>query len=127
MRTLIVAAALLFASTASAQNMWQMNAAYQNQINTAQQAAWTPYYAPVYPVYAPYRPIYSPRYYGPISQRAFQRDFDRSLDAMDIENAIRDQTMAQQQSAWEIKRAIDNASFEQTLNEMRRPVLMNQP
>ncbi len=46
--------------------MWQMNAAYQNQINTAQASAWTPYYAPVYIAPRPYyrRPVYGGVYYG---------------------------------------------------------------
>lgn len=60
MRTLILAALLLAASTASAQNIWQMNAAIQNQYNNAYPAYGYGYgYRPFY------RPVYAaPRYYG---------------------------------------------------------------
>lgn len=65
MRSLLAAFIVLFASTANAQNIWQMNAAYQNQINSAQAAAW-PVYAPVYVAPRPYygRPVYAPVYGG---------------------------------------------------------------
>lgn len=61
MRHLILTAVLLTASSASAQDLWRMNAAYQNQFNNA------------YPSYGygyGYRPMYAapryaaPRYYG---------------------------------------------------------------
>lgn len=61
MRFLLFAAIALTASTASAQNMWQMNAAYQHQFNTSQASAWAPYYAPR-PYYR--RPVYAPVYGG---------------------------------------------------------------
>ncbi len=66
MRFLLLAAVALTASTASAQSMWQMNAAYQNQFNMAQASAW-PVYAPVYvaprPFYRGYAPLYSSDFY----------------------------------------------------------------
>lgn len=57
MRT--IAILLFLATPASAQNIWQMNNAYQNQFNNA--------YA------QPYVPVYTPRYYAPV------RSFDRSI------------------------------------------------
>lgn len=59
MRPILFASIVLLASSAHAQSIWQMNAAYQNQINAAQQAAALPYY------YAPARTFYvAPRRYG---------------------------------------------------------------
>lgn len=61
MRSLLAVAVVLFASSASAQNMWQMNAAYQNQFNSAYQSAAMPYYYRGYGYgYGSYSPIYSP-------------------------------------------------------------------
>jgi len=64
MRHLILAALLLTASTASAQDLWRMNSAYQNQINRAQRSAYGYGYGGGY---APaYRPVYvAPRYTVP--------------------------------------------------------------
>lgn len=64
MRSLLAVVVVLVASSASAQNVWQINAAYQNQINSAQAAAWRPYYAPVYVAPRPYygHPVYAPVY-----------------------------------------------------------------
>ena len=80
MRPLIFASLVLIASTASAQNMFQMNAAYQNQFNNAYRSA-SPYYGGGYyaPYYAPARVAPVARLYrpgGPI--RATQRSFYQS-------------------------------------------------
>ena len=67
MRPILFAAALvLCAPVANAQTMWQMNAAYQNQINRAQAMAQPYYYAGWYaPSYRPlYRPAYAPAFGG---------------------------------------------------------------
>jgi uncharacterized protein YijF (DUF1287 family) len=62
MRSALVSLLVLCASSAYAQNIFQMNAAVQNQYNMAQQSVALPYY------YRPvYRPLYAPRrfdYYG---------------------------------------------------------------
>jgi len=63
MRSIILA--LLLATPASAQNIWQMNNAYQNQFNNA--------YA------QPYVPVYTPRYYAPVRTYSSNR-YLRSLD-----------------------------------------------
>lgn len=55
MRALLFTIAVLVASAAHAQNMWQINSMYQGQINAAQQSAALPYY---------YGYGYAPRYYG---------------------------------------------------------------
>lgn len=68
MRSAIVIVMLLASSPASAQNIWQMNAAYQGQINQAQQSAAMPYY------YAPaYRSYYAPRYVAPVGRYGLSR------------------------------------------------------
>ena len=63
MRSIILA--LLLATPASAQNIWQMNNAYQQQFNNA--------YA------QPYVPVYTPRYYAPVRTYSSNR-YLRSLD-----------------------------------------------
>jgi hypothetical protein len=60
MRSLLLA--LLLATPVSAQNIWQMNNAYQQQFNNA--------YA------QPYVPVYTPRYYAPV--RSFGSSIVRS-------------------------------------------------
>jgi len=64
MRSIILA--LLLATPASAQNIWQMNNAYQSQFNNA--------YA------QPYVPVYTPRYYAlrTYSSNRYLRSLDRS-------------------------------------------------
>ena len=63
MRHLILTALLLTASSASAQNMWQMNAAIQNQYNNAYPSYGYGYGYGYRPMYA--APRYAaPRYYG---------------------------------------------------------------
>jgi hypothetical protein len=63
MRSIILA--LLLATPASAQNIWQMNNAYQNQFNNA--------YA------QPYVPVYTPRYYAPVRTYSSNRYLRRSI------------------------------------------------
>ncbi len=76
MRTLLLLAIL--ASPASAQSVWQINAAYQNQINVAQQSAAMPYY------YAPVRPLYvAPRY------RYYGNDLYRSQSLWEMQRQTR--------------------------------------
>ena len=102
MRTLITLALLLTASTASAQNMWQMNSAIQNQYNNAYPSYGYGYgYRPTYrPVYA--APRYSaPRYYGNdmlyrhqlISEQQDQtralRSIDNTLQNMELDMMFR--------------------------------------
>lgn len=77
MRSAILAAVLLTASSASAQTVWQMNAAYQNQFNQAQQSAAPYYCAPAY------RPYYAPRYVAPISR--YSRDYDYGVSRWSTE------------------------------------------
>lgn len=99
MRSLLFLAIVLLASTASAQNIFQMNAAYQNQINQAQQsAAWPAYgygYAPAY------RPAYvAPRRYG-----SYGGDFYRS------------QSLWEQQRQTRALRSIDNSLQMMQINQ----------
>jgi len=84
MRHLILTALLLTASSASAQDLWRMNAAIQNQYNNA----YRPYsygYAPAYrPVYA--APRYTvPRMYNTGTVYGQQRMFEE----MNQTNALR--------------------------------------
>lgn len=101
MRSLLIAGIVLVASSASAQNMWQMNAAYQNQINTAQASAW-PVYAPVY--VAP-RPYYG---YRPIYRGGYLSDFDRRqavLEAQDQTRQLRRMNRTLQFMEWDLQDA----------------------
>lgn len=64
---LAAAVAILVAPSAHAQNIFQMNAAVQQQYNNAYQSAW-PVYAPTY--YArPYRPLYRGGYLDDFDRR----------------------------------------------------------
>lgn len=95
MRTLIIAALLLTASTASAQSMWQMNAAIQNQYNNA-------YPAYGYGYRSFYRPVYAaPRYYG-------------------NDMLYRQQMIGEQQRQTRALRSIDNTLQNMELDMMRR-------
>lgn len=95
MRPILFAAALvLCASSANAQTMWQMNAAYQNQYNSAFQSAAMPYY------YAPaYRPIYRPAFRGSYGLP----DYGTPRDI------YRQQMISEQQRQTRALRSIDNA------------------
>lgn len=78
MRT--IAILLLLATPASAQNIWQMNAAYQNQFNNA--------YA------QPYIPVCTPRYYAPVrpfTSNRYLRSLDYSTYDMNRWSAEQDQ------------------------------------
>ena len=105
MRSILFAAIVLVASSANAQSIWQMNAAYQNQINQAQQsAAWPVYgygYAPVY------RPAYvAPRYVAPRTYGYYGGDFYRS------------QALFEQQRQTRELRSIDNTLQNMQLDMM---------
>lgn len=83
MRSLLTIAILLIASSASAQNMWQMNAAIQNQYNQAYQSTWPAYgYAPAYRPYVAPRYV-APRYVAPISR--YSDDFDYGISRWSAE------------------------------------------
>jgi hypothetical protein len=97
MRSALVSLLVLCASSAHAQNIFQMNAAVQNQYNMAQQSVALPYY------YAPtYRPYYvAPRrfnYYGDFyrTQAIFEqqrqtralRSIDNTLQNMELDMRI---------------------------------------
>lgn len=103
MRALLFSVIVLFASAAQAQTIWQMNAAYQNQINTAQQAAMPVYgygygygYAPAYRSYHPYYSTNLQRQallYEAQNQTRALRQMNRTLRYMewDLQDAARAQ------------------------------------
>lgn len=97
MRPLLFSALVLIASTASAQNMHQMNAAYQNQFNNAFQSAWTPYYAPRY--YGGYRPYYGSPYGSSFQQRAM------ALEAENQTRQLRRMNRTLQFMEWDLQDA----------------------
>ncbi len=95
MRHLILTALLLTASTASAQDLWRMNSAYQNQINRAQRSAYG--YGGGYG----YR-TYAPRYVAPAY---VERDFGAS-------NFYRQQLLFEQRQQ---TRALQDIQFQMSL------------
>lgn len=100
MRLFLFLLLVVVASSAQAQSLWQMNAAYQNQINSAQMAA-NPYgygygygYAPTYPVYRPYYSTNLQRQallYEAQNQTRALRQMNRTLRYMewDLQDAAR--------------------------------------
>lgn len=122
MRALLFSVIALFASAAQAQNIFQMNAAYQNQINQAQQSAAWPAYAPGYyatPYYS-YAPRYAPRYATPIrsySSNRHLRSLERSYQRSDMETDrfLNQLEMRRQTRAL---RDIDNTLQNMQINQM---------
>ena len=99
MRSLLLA--LLLATPASAQNIWQMNNAYQQQFNNA--------YA------QPYVPVYTPRYYAPVrtyTSNRYLRSLNRSTYELNRWSAEQDQlremrqmNFTLQQMEWDLRDA----------------------
>ena len=104
MRSALIAALILTASSASAQNIWQMNAAYQGQINQAQQSAAMPYY------YAPvYRPYYAPRYAAPISR--YDYGVSRWSTEQDQLREMRKANLTLRMMEWDLQDMANEARF----------------
>lgn len=83
MRSFFFVVILVFCHASHAQNIWQMNRAYQNQINQAQWMA-RPYY------FSAYRPYYAaPQYYGPVGY-GFYDDFDTAWEVRQLNQTIRE-------------------------------------
>lgn len=102
MRTLITLALLLTASSASAQNMWQMNSAIQQQYNNAY-----PSYGYGYGYRPTYRSVYTaPRYSAP---RYYGNDI-----------LYRHQLISEQQDQTRALRSIDNTLQNMELDMMFR-------
>lgn len=108
MRHLILTALLLTASSASAQDLWRMNAAYQNQFNNA--------YRPYSYGYAPaYRPVYAaPRAYGSGwgGFYAQQSLFQQRQQTFEMQN--------QTEELRNISRSIENAAWQRRMEALER-------
>lgn len=101
MRFLITATVLVvIVQVAHAQNIFQMNAAVQNQFNAAQQSAW-PVYPPAYPRHmAPHRATFRFDYYG--------GDFYRQgmlLEQQDQTRQLRRMNRTLQMMEWDLQDA----------------------
>ena len=94
MRHLILTALLLTASSASAQDLWRMNAAYQDQLNNA--------YRPYGYGYAPaYRPVYAaPRFYNTGTVYGQQRMFEEMEQTRALKNINRSLEGIEFQMRW---------------------------
>jgi len=104
MKYALLAVVLLVTSSTSAQNIWQMNAAYQGQINQAQQSAAMPYY------YAPvYRPYCAPRYVAPISR--YDYGVSRWSTEQDQLREMRKANLTLRMMEWDLQDMANEARF----------------
>jgi hypothetical protein len=117
MRHLIITALLLTASTASAQDLWRMNSAYQNQINRAQRSAYGYGYGGGYSYgYRAYRPapVYAPRFRddGMSAFNAQQSLFQQRQQTFEMQN--------QTEELRNISRSIENAAWQRRMESLER-------